>query len=245
MGLGHIVSMRQLLQPLTAGALLRNQTAVSDHVLWAGGLLIVVLLTLLILANDAGSGARTLLVSQGLVWVGLAQLSMYRDSPSIAGTAVVGPWLWLLFFATDAESRLVSADYVPILIEQYDLAIWMIVLLSQQIWVNMKHGDTGFNLASKLSGMSELGARLRDSEVLQLWNLSFLLALFVTWAITRPGALPAIGLFGVLVLLMISHAIMVLFGKHKEAAVIDDNLGEFRLLHYLGLTGSRGFGQSP
>ena len=53
-------------------------------------------------------------------WVGLAQLSMYRDSPSIAGTAVVGPWLWLLFFATDVESRLVSADYVPILIEQYD-----------------------------------------------------------------------------------------------------------------------------
>lgn len=200
---------------LTAGALLRNQTAVSDHVLWAGGLLIVVLLTLLIPANDGASGARTLLVSQGLVWVGLAQLSMYRDSPSIAGTAVVGPWLWLLFFATDAESRLVSADYVPILIEQYDLAIWMIVLLSQQIWVNMKHGDTGFNLASRLSGMSELGARLRDSEVLQLWNLSFLLALFVTWAITRPGALPAIGLFGVLVLLMISHAIMVLFDKHK------------------------------
>ena len=122
--------------------------------------------------------------------------------------------MWLLFFATDVENRLVSADYVPILIEQYDLAIWMLVLLSQQIWVNMKHGDTGFNLASKL-GMSELGARLRDSEVLQLWNLSFLLALFVTWSITRPGALPAIGLFGVLTILMISHAIMVLFGKHK------------------------------
>ena len=200
---------------LTAGALLRNQTAVSDHVLWAGGLMIVILLTLLIPADDAGSGARTLLVSQGIVWVGLAQLSMYRDSPSIAGTAVVGPWLWLLFFATDVENRLVSADYIPILIEQYDLAIWMLILLSQQIWVNIKHGDTGFNLASRFSGMSELGARLRDSEVLQLWNLSFLLALFVTWSITRPGSLPAIGLFGVLPLLMISHAAMVLLGKHK------------------------------
>ena len=199
----------------TAGALLRNQTAVSDHVLWAGGLVIVVLLTLLIPANDEGSGARTLLISQGIVWVGLAQLSMYRDSPSIAGTAVVGPWLWLLFFATDAENRLVSADYVPILIEQYDLAAWMLILLSQQIWVNIKHGETGFNLASRLSGMSELGARIRDSEILQLWNLSFLLALFVTWSITRPGSLPAIGLFGVLTLLMISHAIMVLLGKHK------------------------------
>lgn len=200
---------------LTTGALLRNQTAVSDHVLWAGGLVIVILLTLLIPANDGGNGARTLLASQGLVWVGLAQLSMYRDSPSIAGTAVVGPWLWLLFFATDVENRLVSADYVPILIEQYDLALWMLILLSQQVWVNIKHGETGFNLAARLGGMSELGARLRDSAVLQLWNLSFLLALFVTWSITRPGSLPAVGLFGVLTLLMISHAVMVLLEKHR------------------------------
>lgn len=200
---------------LTSGALLRNQTAVSDHVIWSGGLVIVVLLTLLIPANDGSTGARTLLVSQGIVWVGLAQLSMHRDSPSIAGTAVVGPWLWLLFFATDVENRLVSADYVPILIEQYDLAAWMLILLSQQIWVNIKHGETGFNLAARLGGMSELGARLRDSAILQLWNLSFLLALFVTWSVTRPGALPAIGLFGVLTLLMISHAGMVLLDKHR------------------------------
>ena len=79
----------------------------------------------------------------------------------------------------------------------------------------MKHGETGFNLASRLGGMSELSARLRDSAVLQLWNLSFLLTLFVTWSVTRPGALPAIGLFGILTILMISHAIMVLFEKHR------------------------------
>ena len=200
---------------LTAGALLRNQTAVSDHVLWAGGLVIVILLTLLIPADDAGRGARTLLVSQAIVWIGLAQLAMYRDSPSIAGTAVVGPWLWLLLFATDVENRLVSADYIPILIEQYDLAVWMFLLVFQQIWVNIKHGETGFNLASRLGGMSELSARLRDSAVLQLWSLSFLLTLFVTWSVTRPGALPALGLFGILTVLMISHAVMVLFDRHK------------------------------
>ena len=214
-GLGPYSIYAALTAALTASALLKNQTAVSDHVLWAGGLLIVFLLTLLIPADDAASGSRTLLVSQGIVWVGLAQLSMRRDSPSIAGTAVVGPWVWLLFFATDVESRLISADYVPISIDQYDLAIWMLVLLSQQIWVNVKHGETGFNLASRMSGMSELGARIRDSEVLQLWNLSFLLALFVTWSITRPSALPAIGLFGMLTLLLISHSVMVYLDKHK------------------------------
>ena len=200
---------------LTAATLLRNQTAVSDHVLWTGGLVIVLLLTILIPAEDSGSGARVLLTSQGLVWIGLAQLSMKRDSPSIAGTSVVGPWVWLLFFATDVETRLISADYIPISINEYDLAGWMLILLAQQIWVNIKHGKTGFNLASRLSGMSELGARIRDSEILQLWNLSFLLTLLITWSLTRPGSLPAIGLFGILTTLLISHSIMVYLDKHK------------------------------
>ncbi len=199
----------------TASALLRHQAAVSDHVLWAGGLIIVVLLTLLIPADGEGAGARTLLMSQGIVWIGLSYLAIRRDSPSIAGTAVIAPWIWLLFFATDAENRLVSADFIPVVIAEYDLAAWMGVLLIQQIWVNINHGDVGMNIASRLAGLSEFSARLRDSAVLQLWNLSFLLALFVTWAITRPGALPAYGLYGILSALMIGHVAMVYAGRHK------------------------------
>ena len=165
---------------------MKHQTAVSDHVLWAGGLVIVTLLTLLIPADKAGDGSRVLLASQGVVWIGLSYLAVKRDSPSIAGTAVIAPWLWLLFFATDAENRLVSADFIPIAIAEYDLAIWMGVLLIQQVWVNIEHGETGLNIASRLAGLSEFNARLRDSAVLQLWNLSFLFTLFVTWAVTRP-----------------------------------------------------------
>ena len=199
----------------TASALLKHQTAVSDHVLWAGGLVIVTLLTLLIPADKAGDGSRALLASQGVVWIGLSYLAVKRNSPSIAGTAVIAPWLWLLFFATDVESRLVSADFIPIAIAEYDLAIWMGVLLVQQVWVNIEHGETGLNIASRLAGLSEFNARLRDSAVLQLWNLSFLFTLFVTWAITRPGALPAYGLYGILCGLLIGHVSMVYFGKHK------------------------------
>ena len=199
----------------TASALLKHQTAVSDHVLWAGGLVIVTLLTLLIPADKAGDGSRVLLASQGVVWIGLSYLAVKRDSPSIAGTAVIAPWLWLLFFATDAENRLVSADFIPIAIAEYDLAIWMGVLLIQQVWVNIEHGETGLNIASRLAGLSEFNARLRDSAVLQLWNLSFLFTLFVTWAVTRPGALPAFGLYGILCGLLIGHVSMVFLGKHK------------------------------
>ena len=199
----------------TASALLRYQTAVSDHVLWAGGLVIVTLLTLLIPADDQSTGSRTLLISQGIVWVGLSYLAVQRDSPSIAGTAVIAPWIWLLFFATDAENRLISADFIPVAIAEYDLAMWMGLLLVQQVWVNIEHGETGLNIASRLAGLSEFNARLRDSAVLQLWNLSFLLTLFVTWAITRPGALPAYGLYGILCALLAGHVAMVYLGKHK------------------------------
>ena len=199
----------------TASALLRHQTAVSDHVLWAGGLVIVTLLTLLIPADDQSTGSRTLLISQGIVWIGLSYLAVQRNSPSIAGTAVIAPWIWLLFFATDAENRLISADFIPVAIAEYDLAMWMGLLLVQQVWVNIEHGETGLNIASRLAGLSEFSARLRDSAVLQLWNLSFLLTLFVTWAITRPGALPAYGLYGILCALLAGHVAMVYLGKHK------------------------------
>ena len=49
---------------LTSVALLRNQQAVSDHVLWMGGIIIVILLTILIPAEN--DGWRLCLPSDGL-----------------------------------------------------------------------------------------------------------------------------------------------------------------------------------
>ena len=198
----------------TVVALLRNQTAVSDHVLWLGGLAIVVLLTLLIPAGDPQNGARLLLSTQAIVWIGLSGLAIYRSSPSIAGTAVLGPWVWLLLFATDVDSRLVSADFIPILIDEIDLFVWMSLLVVQQILVNIRHGEVGLNLAARLVGFSEVGARLRDSGLAKLWNLSFLFSVVVTWAIARPGALPMFGLVIILGGLLIGHSLMVYFERH-------------------------------
>jgi hypothetical protein len=198
----------------TAVALLRNQTAVSDHVIWLGGLSIVILLTLLIPAGDAKNGARLLLITQGIVWIGLSGLAVYRSSPSIAGTAVLGPWVWLLLFATDADARLISADFIPISVNEFDLFLWMSLLVVQQIWVNIRHGEVGLNLAARLVGFSEVGARFRDSGLAKLWNLSFLFSVIVTWAIVRPGALPMFGLVLILGGLLIGHSLMVYFERH-------------------------------
>jgi hypothetical protein len=199
---------------LTAAALLRNQTSVSDHVLWMGGTVIVILLTLLIPAGEADGNGRLLLASQGLVWIGLSWLALQRDSPSIAGTAVLAPWVWLMFFATNADARIVSMDIVPIVLDEIDLAIWMCVLVVQQIGVNIHHGETGLNLATRLAGASEVGARFRDSGMAKLWNLSFVLSVVVIWAVTRPGGLPMPGLLAAMGLLLIGHALMVWRGKH-------------------------------
>ena len=62
---------------LTSVALLRNQQAVSDHVLWMGGIIIVILLTILIPAENDG---WRLLASQATVWLGLAWLGVQRQS---------------------------------------------------------------------------------------------------------------------------------------------------------------------
>ena len=198
----------------TVLALLRNQTAVSDHVIWLGGLSVVLLLTLLIPAGDANNGARLLLLTQGIVWIGLSGLAVYRSSPSIAGTAVLGPWVWLLLFATNADARLISADFIPISINEFDLFLWLSLLVVQQIWVNLRHGEVGLNLAARLVGLSEVGARFRDSGLAKLWNLSFLFSVVVTWAIVRPGALPMYGVVIILGSLLVGHSLMVYFERH-------------------------------
>ena len=126
---------------LCVGVLLTHQANVSDHVLWMGALVIVVLLTLLIPADDGADNARLLLVSQGAVWLGLGFVAVLRASPSMAGVAVLAPYAWLLVFATDFEQRLVNADVVPIVLNEADLGVWMLALVAQHVAVNVRMGE--------------------------------------------------------------------------------------------------------
>ncbi len=197
---------------LTSVALLRNQQAVSDHVLWIGGIIIVLLLTLLIPAESKG---WRLLASQAAVWLGLAWLGVQRKSPSISGVAVLMPWVWLLMFATDVESRMFSNDFIPVTLDEQHVAAWMLLLIVQQIYVNLSQGQATLNLAGRLAGLSELGARARDSGLLQLWNLSFILSLLSVWGITRVDGMPAWGLLGVMAAILLFHGTLVALGQHR------------------------------
>ena len=181
---------------------------------WA--LVIVVLLTLLIPADDGADNARLLLVSQGTVWMGLGFVAVLRASPSMAGVAVLAPYAWLLVFATDFEQRLVNADVVPIVLNEADLGVWMLALVAQHVAVNVRMGEANLNLAGGFSGLSEMSSRLRDADLLNLWNLGFLVACITFVAITRPGGMTALGVLVGMGVLLLAHAIMMWSGRHRD-----------------------------
>ena len=199
---------------LCIGVLLMHQTDVSDHVLWMGSMVVVVLLTLLIPADEGSGNARLLLATQGMVWVGLATMAVMRSSPSMAGVAVLAPYGWLLTFATDFETRLINADLVPVVLSEADTGWWMAALVVQQIVVCLSLGHAKLNLGAGFAGLSEISTRLRDSEFLNLWSLSFFLACATYVSITRPGGLTSLGLIGGMGLLLLTHAVMVWQGRH-------------------------------
>ncbi|MBN30364.1 MAG: hypothetical protein CMB34_06855 [Euryarchaeota archaeon] len=200
---------------LCIGVLLNHQARVSDHVLWMGALVIVLLLTLLIPADDGGQNARLLLGSQGVVWLGLGYVAVRRSSPSMAGVAVLAPYGWLLVFATNVEQRLVNADLVPIVLSEVDLGAWMLVLVVQQISVNHRLGEANLNLAGGFAGLSEMSSRVRDSDLLNLWNLGFMFACLSFVAVARPEGLTAAGVVGGMAALLLAHAVMTWLGLHR------------------------------
>ena len=200
---------------LCIGVLLTHQAQVSDYVLWMGALVIVLLLTLLIPADEGGQNARLLLGSQGVVWLGLGYAAVRRSSPSMAGVAVLAPYAWLLVFATNAEQRLVNADLVPIVLSEVDLGVWMLVLVAQQIGVNHRLGEANLNLAGGFAGLSEMSSRVRDSDLLNLWNLGFIAACLSFVAVARPEGLTALGVVGGMAALLLAHAVMTWFGLHR------------------------------
>ena len=199
---------------LCATVVLLHQTSVSDHVLWLGSVVVVVLLTVLIPADHDDSGARLLLATQGVVWLGLGALAVVRSSPSMAGVAVLAPYVWLLAFGTDFEQRLVNADLVPVVLAETDVGWWMLALVGQQAMVCARMGEARLNLGANWAGASEISSRIRDADLLNLWNLGFIMASLTYLSITRPGGLTALGLLAGMGALLLVHAAMVWYGVH-------------------------------
>ena len=186
-----------------------HQTNVSDHVLWLGSVVIVILLTILIPANEGGPTSRLLLASQGVVWLGLGVMAYRRDSPTMAGVSVLAPYVWLLIFATNFDQRLLNSNTVPILLDEVDIGWWMLALVAVQIIMCTKLGEVTLNLGSSFVGRSEMSSRIRDTEFLNLWNLSFFISAITYLSMAHKGGLTALGMYLGMGALLLSHTMMV------------------------------------
>ena len=201
----------------TAVLLLEHQAAVSDQVLWIGSIALMVLLTLLIQAEDT-DGVRVLLGSLAAVHVGTAWLAVRRGAPSLAGVAVLSPWVWVILFGPQA-TRILPEGWVPIAADGWELTLYMLAAVIIQLPVNLKLGDSGVNLAARLAGLSEAAVHLRDSGLLVLWNLGLVVSLigFLATSLLLPGA----GLLlGVAVLFAIHAGVQVAGVRSKEPNVV-------------------------
>lgn len=198
---------------VAAISILRNQDAVSDHVLWSGTLIISLLATILI-PSDQGEYGDLLLVTILLIFAASGGFAVKRSSPSIAGTAVIAPWIWILLFATDVENRFVSVDILPIVLNPESLTFFMFGMGLLQVGINLTMGETGVDLGKAFGNGTEALARIKDSGVLKLWPLGWIFALLGWLAVARPDGLPALGLVFGLVTLAAMHISVQSIGRH-------------------------------
>lgn len=193
--------------------LLRHQSSVSDHVLWLGGVMSILLLTLLI-PSDSIDGSRFLLLGIFISMIALSLLAILRKSPSIAGVTMLSPWIWLMVLATDVENRMVGLDVITLQLQENDLAFFIIGIVLVQTPMIHSLGSSMMNISGRLAGLSEIGARARDSGVLRIDSLALICSLLTVLAITRPQGLPMPGLLLIMALIMGSTLVLSWWGEY-------------------------------
>ena len=212
---------------LTAAVLLSNQSLVSDHVLWGGSVVLVILMTILIPAQSTasgGDGGTLLLFSLSIIHIGTATLALLRKSPSLAGVTVLVPWLWVLFitvWATGARTFNATNQTWEVasgVVEWggWEITAYLVFVTLLQYPVNRALGESGVNLAARFIGLSEVGARLRDSGMLKLWNLGFILSLVVWLSVVRSGDISGHALLAGMAVVLAVHIFAECRGEHQD-----------------------------
>ncbi len=210
---------------LTSIVLLRDQNSVSDRVLWVGSVTILILLVLLVpseLSENGGDGGILLLSLLSILHIGTAILAINRDSPSLSGITVLLPWSWILFeeiiqqtidtiyLANDFDGivSIVDLDFVPLL-------IYLVISSLLLFIVNLKAGETGINLASRFMGITEISSSIRDSKILQLWNLGLWLPLFTIIVLAQFDGFTAITILIIIAVISGLHILAKLLDVHS------------------------------
>ena len=156
-----------------------------------------------------------------------AYLALKRDSPSLSGVTALLPWTWVLFmgaFTSIVETFSVTNDFSGLPTVEFDgtpLTLFLGVCTLLQLIVNLNSPDGGVNLAERFLGTQEVSARLRDSGLMKVWNLGFIIGLIALLSVTIQN-----GMTGSHLLILFS----VFLGIHIGADAFDRHQGNPRLL---------------
>ena len=211
---------------ITVAIILRDQSSVSDRVLWVGSVAILAILVLLVPTGSQsnGDGGFILLGILSLLHIGTAILAISRKSSSLTGVTVILPWSWIvieklieetvrtIMLANDMNdySGMVHLDPLP-------LGIYLGLASVLMLVVNTKMGDSGVNLASGFMGITEISASIRDSGMLNLWSIGLWLPMFTIVILAQFDGFNTVSLVSLLALISALHILSFSLGFRNSS----------------------------
>ena len=216
---------------LIAGWLLiANQENVSDRVLWTGAVVVVILLTVLLPAKSSetgGDGGAILSLCISVLMAGSAYLAVRRKSPSLVGIVSLLPWIWVIavnVLSSSFETLVVTNDInatSPIVLEAIPVVMMLSFSSLLQLIVNLDSPDGGINLADRFLGTQDISARLRDSGLMKVWNLGFVIGIIAILFVSKSS-----GMTGTLLLILLGSFL----GVHVGSEFAERHQGNPRFL---------------
>ena len=206
---------------VTVSVILRDQSSVSDRVLWFGSVAVLAILVLLVPTDSKsdGDGGFALLGILSLLHIGTAVLAFRRNSSSLTGVTVILPWSWVLtekMIEETVRTIMIANDlneYNGIVhLEPLPLAIYLSLSSVLLFLVNSKMGDSGVNLASGFMGITEISASIRDSGLLNLWSIGLWLPMLTIVILAQFDGFNSFSLVSLLALISFLHILSFALG---------------------------------
>ncbi|MAV06925.1 MAG: hypothetical protein CMA29_03425 [Euryarchaeota archaeon] len=215
---------------IAAWLLIANQENVSDRVLWTGAVVVVILLTVLLPAKSSesgGDGGALLSLCISVLMAGSAYLAVRRKSPSLVGIVSLLPWTWVIavkILSSSFDALVITNDIdatSPIILESLPIVVMLSFCSILQLIVNLDSPDGGINLAERFMGTQDISARLRDSGLMKVWNLGFVLGIISILFVSQSS-----GMTGTLLLILLASFL----GIHIGSEFADRHQGNPRFL---------------
>ena len=211
---------------VTGFVMIRDQNSVTDRVLWTGSIGVLLLLVVMIPADQSsgsslclsncidGDGGTLLLTALSLVHIGTGYLAIKRSSPSLGGVTVILPWTWIMIeeILEEAIRTLIVANGNSdpgsiIHLEPVPLLGYFSISSLLMVIVNYRLGNNGVNIASKFLGVTEISAAIRDSGLLQLWSIGLWLPIITITFMANFGGFTAVTILMILGIITVLHLV--------------------------------------